>query len=692
MSDINSKVFNSSKTDYNKVSLLLGDQDVGLFDTVNKQYPEIWKLYKAQKSQDWDENEFDYSSCNVEFKSCSKSQYDMMIRTLAWQWEADSVASRAIAPILAPFISSSELWAAWLKVTEIECLTPDHEVLTPTGWKSIATVTKEDKVAQWDEGVASFVHPTNTIKKAFSGQVYSFKNTQNHMNQVVTPNHRLVKVDKRSGEKVVGLAETFDYDLGATSGSFHCPVSGVLVGEHTTLTPLEQFYIAAQADGGVSERYTGERCGSIPVWFGFAKDRKVKRLFEICSAANLPIRELSGEERGSGRNPLRKFKVDVPLDLCVDFKNFSWVDLSDKGSGWCEAFIEELLLWDGTMNKTCISLSTTNKKVAEVSQMVGVLGGLKTHFRVGEDNRKETFSDVYTVTFKRNAHVSGQVIKKTSFNYEGDVYCLTVPSSFFFVRREGAVSVTGNCLHSATYSEIVRCSFDNPEEVLGEILKVTESFGRLEVVADVFSKAYTTSHKYALGQVGNDQETYNDAFMFIVALLALERIQFMSSFAVTFAICDTGLFQPIGKAIQKIAQDELEIHVALDKAVLKHEMTTERGKVAFQQNKDLIKHLIDEVVDSELAWTDYLFSEGRELVGLNPDYVKKWALFNAKDVYGLFGIESKHPLPRTNPLKFMENWLDISKTQPAPQEQDIGQYRVGIMRRDDEGEAFDADF
>ena len=101
-------VFNYDKTDYQKPLLLLG-QRPGLFDTVNRHYPEIWKLYKAQKSLDWDENEFDYSSCNADFKSCSRSTYDMMIKTLAWQWEADSVASRAIAPVLAPFITSSEL-------------------------------------------------------------------------------------------------------------------------------------------------------------------------------------------------------------------------------------------------------------------------------------------------------------------------------------------------------------------------------------------------------------------------------------------------------------------------------------------------------------------------------------------------------------------------------------------------------
>lgn len=361
-------VFNYDKTDYERPLLLMG-QKQGLFDTVNKHYPDVWALYKAQKSLDWDENEFDYSSCNAEFKSCSKSTYDMMIKTLAWQWEADSVASRAIAPVLAPFITSSELWAAWQRIS-------DNEVV-----------------------------------------------------------------------------------------------------------------------------------------------------------------------------------------------------------------------------------------------------------------------------------------------------------------------------HAATYSEIVRNSFDDPSNILNEILAVQEAHDRLERVAKAFGEGYEASHKYAIGQLPNDQETYNKVFMMIVALLCMERIQFMASFAVTFAICDTGLFQPIGKAIQKIAQDELEIHVELDKVVLAHEMKTERGQAAFAALKDDIKALIREVVDSELTWIEYLFSEGRELVGMNADRLAVWTLYCAKDVYNVFGIqEDKYDFPANNPLKFMEKWLNISKTQASPQEQDIAAYKVGVMRRTDEDVIFDVDF
>jgi len=360
-------IFNYDKTDYERPQLFFG-QKPGLHDTIHKAYPAIWELYKTQCSLNWSEDEFNYSSCNADFKSASKSVYDMMIKTLAWQFEADSVASRSIAPVLAPFITSSELWAAWLKISEIEVI------------------------------------------------------------------------------------------------------------------------------------------------------------------------------------------------------------------------------------------------------------------------------------------------------------------------------------HGSGYSEIIRNSFDDPSVVFDELLAVEEAHSRLSRVVEVFAEGYDLSHRYALGLADASQENYNTLIKMIVALYCMERIQFMASFAVTFAICDTGMFQPIGKCIQKIAQDELEVHAELDRVVLELEFRTERGRTALDQISDDLRLLVEEVIDSELEWVDYLFSEGRELVGMTPDRLKSWTLYCAKDVYATLGVESKYDLPEVNPLRFMEKWLNISKTQASPQEQDIAAYKVGILRRTDSDTVFDADF
>lgn len=364
-----SSVFNANKTieDYQNESLLMGS-DPGLFDTIHRRHPKIWSLYKEMKSLDWSEDEFDYSQCNMDFKSCPKSVADMMIRTLMWQWEADSVASRSIISVVAPFISSSELWAAWQRVS-------DNEVI-----------------------------------------------------------------------------------------------------------------------------------------------------------------------------------------------------------------------------------------------------------------------------------------------------------------------------HAATYSEIVRMSFDDPKQVLQEILQLKETLFRLNAVTSVFDEVFKVSHEYALGLRENNQDTYNYAFLIAATMLMLERIQFMASFAVTFTICASGVFQPIGKAVQKIAQDELEVHAELDKAIITHEMTTDRGKKARELMDARIHQIFENIIESEFAWVDYLFSEGRTLVGANADLLKQWVLFNAKDVAKFLNLKTNYKFPKHNPMPLLENWININKQQAAPQEQDIAAYKVGTTISDDQGVKFDFDF
>lgn len=246
-------------------------------------------------------------------------------------------------------------------------------------------------------------------------------------------------------------------------------------------------------------------------------------------------------------------------------------------------------------------------------------------------------------------------------------------------------------IHAATYSEIVRMSFDNPHEVLSEILAVKEAVQRLETIAEVFNQGREAGLRYAQGQEKLSQELYNKVYLTVVALLLLERIQFMASFAITFTIGGSGLFQPICKAIQKIAQDELEVHCELDKEVLRTEHLTEMGIIAREQTKDIVKKMFHEVVESELTWLDYLF-EGRALIGTNKDIVKKWVLFNAKDVAHFLNIETEYKFPKTNPMPHMENWLNMNKHQAAPQEQDLAQYKVNIIVNDDTNAKFDVDF
>ncbi|MCY1405214.1 hypothetical protein D9M71_204490 [compost metagenome] len=187
----------------------------------------------------------------------------------------------------------------------------------------------------------------------------------------------------------------------------------------------------------------------------------------------------------------------------------------------------------------------------------------------------------------------------------------------------------------------------------------------------------------------------------------LERVQFMASFAVTFAIGRTGMFQQISKAVQKIAQDEFEIHAQFGQEVLKAELQTDRGRTAYDQCRELIIQLIWEIILCEVRWALYLFSEGRELTGVTAKSLIQWVLFNALAAATFFDVQDEligrfagefetvtgfaFEWPTTNPLPYMTKYLDISGTQSSPQEEKKGDYMTNLLTRKGEKDRFSFD-
>jgi ribonucleotide reductase beta subunit family protein with ferritin-like domain len=393
-------------TDVSK-SLFLG-RKMGLIENLRNEFPKVWDLYKQLKSLDWDENEIDISSCRNEFKTLPPEVTNLMIRTLAWQYEADSSASH-IGALMMPFVNNTELMCYFTELSKNECLTPDHEVLTINGWMGIAQVTRDTVLAQWDyeQNQIGFVRPTGIITKHHQGEMYHFHNREGTVDQLVTPKHRMPTIN------------------------------------HSGSTSLEDRWKSA-------------------------KD------VQYSPNTALPYMDLKEVSRGK-----------------LNHINFA-----------------------------------TN-------------------------------------------------VEKTLTHYNGPVHCLVVPSNYFIVKRNNAISVTGNCLHALAYKVIVQNSFDNPEVFLKELMSIKESFQRLDNVKEVFDEVYKLSHEYALGIQKDEQVIRKALFKFWVTLYCLERIQFMSSFAITFGLAEQSYFVPIAKLVQKICTDEFQIHVQGDKTVLTNELAIE---------------------------------------------------------------------------------------------------------------------
>ena len=79
------------------------------------------------------------------------------------------------------------------------CYTPEHEVLTEQGWKSIVDITMRDKVASLVDGKRlKYVHPKDVMSYDCDEEVYEVNTAQ--VNLKVTKNHRLW-IGDRTGKK-----------------------------------------------------------------------------------------------------------------------------------------------------------------------------------------------------------------------------------------------------------------------------------------------------------------------------------------------------------------------------------------------------------------------------------------------------------------------------------------------------------
>lgn len=250
-------------------------------------------------------------------------------------------------------------------------------------------------------------------------------------------------------------------------------------------------------------------------------------------------------------------------------------------------------------------------------------------------------------------------------------------------------------LHALTYSEIARMSFVNPQEIMREVLSVRESAERMTGITRVLDKALKFSAWYAYQKsLGNEvkvtQEMHNIVFMFFVAMMCLERMQFMSSFAVTFAFGQEGRFVPIAKAVQKICADEFEIHVQAAIEVLSIYIQTPEGATAFKQCKNEIVELITNVHTRERNWTAYSFPEGTYMEVVNGKMMQQFNDFGATHIASVFNLEEQLGFKPVyeNPLVYFNKWVDISKVQSSPQEEQNAQYKLDLIVPHDEKKIF----
>lgn len=341
-----------------------------------------------------------------------------------------------------------------------ECLVADTQLLTPTGWKRVDEITMDDQIMQWHkDGSMSFTKPVK-LSSTTVDHTYTLKSHQGHVQQHVSPNHRVIvertyrtrKGSKRSEYLDIQAKDMRIADLDTRTRFIN---TGKVGDTDRRLTVKERLLIAIQADGsfdtttlnGAGEpRRSGVKTGFVPCSFSFSKTRKINRLRDLAEEAGLTLTDRGVDNRG--RTILILY---VPVDWPRDKNLASITTLTDVGLSWCREFIDEVALWDGhtvRSSKPRITWGTVVPANAEYIQAVASMAGYRTHYTIRADNRSETYSDYHRIQInKTNQYTSAQVVKLSRVAGDVKVYGVEVPSSYILTRLNGNVSVTGNSIH-----------------------------------------------------------------------------------------------------------------------------------------------------------------------------------------------------------------------------------------------------
>ena len=140
-------------------------------------------------------------------------------------------------------------------------------------------------------------------------------------------------------------------------------------------------------------------------------------------------------------NHSRCFPVTIALGYTCKKKAGAW--MLSLSSSTLIAFIKEYKWWDGHLGDTSITLYSVDREHLEWLQTIGRLYGIGGNIQ--KPYTSGFGSTVYRLQQNNRQYASGFSVKHTTEAVENVmVYCPTVSSSWFYVRRKGKIFITGN--------------------------------------------------------------------------------------------------------------------------------------------------------------------------------------------------------------------------------------------------------
>lgn len=323
------------------------------------------------------------------------------------------------------------------------CYDSNTEVLTSEGWKKWPSIngTETFITLNLKTNEIELQKPTAVIHEAYTGKMV--KMSMNHVDALVTPNHRMVSSPRTKSNKMkFGLNEASEffsrsYRLklggGEWNGELHCPELAELIGfiaadGHVTETSISFSLVKVEKiDWLISRAKVSISKHSNP-------SARTYRILEACEQLKLWAKETYTETR----------------DRCLPRELLQYADQETL-----QALLDGYLIGDGSVSPTGkITASTVSRQLADDLQELALKTGLAaTEIKPAIPGGSfKNSKPLFRLCFYRGRNSSPRIgwTKEARQNqvslepYNGIVHCATVPNGTLYVRRNGKPMWSGN--------------------------------------------------------------------------------------------------------------------------------------------------------------------------------------------------------------------------------------------------------
>jgi len=335
------------------------------------------------------------------------------------------------------------------------CFDSSTELLTEQGWIAFDALLEQHRngithsVAQWDKdsGSITFAPPTAYHEGPYTGEMVRLKHQATDL--YATEGHRVPLKHRKGRSKTIAAGELTSWSRNDWS-TLHAGMYAGGVGVDLTADEIRllvalqiRLLVALQADGHI-------RSDGYGVDWGFYKQRKIDRTRDLLNRLGLHYSEYGPNEAGRVVFYVRRGGIERIIDLLGPHKEFGpWVLKMSRAQ--MDVFLEEIWLWDGWAEGQSQYASTSTTNVAWVQTLL-VLSGQRANIRYYQSgmgsyawvvDRKGSTTNAFT----HKAEVSTEQVKDLL------VYCVTMPTGYIVVRRNGRAQIVGQ---SQNFPKILR--------------------------------------------------------------------------------------------------------------------------------------------------------------------------------------------------------------------------------------------